>query len=69
MLDERIRQNLADAGCSEEFMASFEEAGDDAERLRRLRSRRKELLVSLHADQYRLDCLDYLIYQMKKKAS
>lgn len=68
-MDERTRRNLCDAGCSEEFQNRYAAASTDAERLRQLRRRRHELLNEIHADQRRLDCLDYLIYQLKAKAS
>lgn len=66
-MDGRIRQNLIDAGCSKEFVARFDRAQTDSERLSQLRERRKELLGSIHTEQRKLDCLDYLIFQMNGK--
>lgn len=68
-MDPRVRQNLIDAGCSDEFVRRFDAAPSDAERMRQLRGRRKELLAGIHAEQRRLDCLDYLIYQLKREGA
>lgn len=68
-MDAGVHQNLLDAGCSEEFARRYDEAATDAERIRQLRGRRRELLDDIHAEQQRLDCLDYLIYQLKRTAS
>lgn len=66
-MDGRIRQNLIDAGCSQGFLERFNDAQTDSERLHQLQERRKELLGSIHAEQHKLDCLDYLIFQMSDK--
>ena len=63
-----LLQNLEDAGCSAEFIQKYLEISDSggtSVRLRLLESQRKELLGQLHAQQRKLDCLDYLIYSMK----
>ena len=65
-LDEKVRQNLVDAGCSECFIASYDAAGSCGEQLCQLRQHRKELLDRIHDGQRQLDCLDYLIYQVKR---
>lgn len=66
---ESIIQNLKDAGCDsetiEKFMADLQK-GEDANGLKRLADHRKNLLDSLHREQKCIDCLDYLVYQMKK---
>lgn len=66
-MDARVRQNLVDAGCSDDFVCGFECATSDAERLRQLKGYRSDLLGSIHAEQHKLDCLDYLIYRMKEE--
>ena len=72
---ERTRQeqavvtNLVDAGCDNELIEQFinllktgrKEAG-----LALLAKHRRFLLDCCHADQKRIDCLDYLIYQMNQ---
>lgn len=64
-----IIQNLKDAGCDsetiEQFMADLQK-GKEASSLKRLAAHRKTLLDALHREQKRIDCLDYLVYQMKK---
>ncbi len=66
---EAIIQNLKDAGCDSEtienFMADLQK-GKEANGLKRLAVHRKNLLDSLHREQKCIDCLDYLIYQMKE---
>lgn len=66
---EAVIQNLEDAGCSAEFIQKYLEISDSggtSVRLRLLESQRKELLGQLHAQQRKLDCLDYLRYQLQK---
>lgn len=66
---ESIIQNLKDAGCDSEtienFMADLQK-GKEANGLKRLAAHRKNLLDSLHREQKCIDCLDYLVYQMKE---
>lgn len=66
---ESIIQNLKDAGCDSEtienFMADLQK-GRRANGLKRLDVHRKNLLDSLHREQKCIDCLDYLVYQMRK---
>lgn len=63
-------QNLKDADCDsetiEKFMADLQN-GKEASGLKRLAAHRKNLLDSLHRNQKCIDCLDYLVYQMKKE--
>lgn len=67
-MDARLKQNLIDAGCSDAFVEDFGRAASDAERLRQLKRHRSSLLGSIHAEQRKLDCLDYLIYQMERES-
>ena len=62
---ERTRANLRDAGCDEGFIASYEALPSDCARLCRLKERRRDLLDGIHAQQRQLECLDYLIYQLR----
>jgi len=65
-----IEQNLRDAGCSDEFILTFLrvwEAGTTEEQLRLLSCQRCRLLDRVHAEQRKLDCLDYLRYQLEKE--
>ena len=65
-----IIQNLRDAGCDQDTIACFiklsEQEKIDKE-LCLLSKHRKELLDCVHENQKKIDCLDYLIYQLKKK--
>lgn len=67
--EKSIIQNLKDAGCNSEtienFMADLQ-AGKKSSGLKRLAAHRKDLLDSLHKEQKCIDCLDYLVYQLKK---
>lgn len=64
-MGDRTRQNLIDAGCSHEFIEQFGRAQSKGEQLRQLQTRRKELLGGIHSEQRKLDCLDYLIYEIQ----
>lgn len=65
-----VIQNLKDAGCESETIENFmdyEKEGEVTKELELLSCHRKCLLENLHICQKQIDCLDYLIYQMKKK--
>lgn len=65
-----VIQNLKDAGCdletTERFLA-LEQAGQTREQLKLLSAHRKRLLDKVHEEERRIDCLDYLVYQVKKE--
>lgn len=68
-LDNGTFQNLKDAGCSDEFIDSFARIASDEnikKQLDLLSKHRVSLLGSVHAYQKKIDCLDYLIYKIKK---
>ncbi len=66
---ETVIRNLKDAGCDpetiENVMADLNH-GNEGMGLKRLAAHRKKLLESLHREQKCIDCLDYLVYQIKK---
>ena len=65
-----VLQNLKDAGCTDEMVEEFmalQDNGGEEQQLRLLSGHRKHLLKKLHRNERRIDCLDYLIYQMEKK--
>ena len=69
--EEDVIQNLRDAGCSEETIEKFItelKTGREKDGLKRLAAHRKDLLDALHKEQKCIDCLDYLVYQMRKAA-
>ena len=67
--EEDIIQNLKDAGCGdaviEDFMSCWEN-GTLVRGMKLLTARRKELLDEIHAGQRKLDCLDYLMYELQR---
>lgn len=64
-----MNQNLIDAGCDtktiEQCMAYMEE-GRYSDIFPILSQYREILLGTVHIGQKRIDCLDYLIYKLKK---
>ena len=65
-----VVQNLKDAGCTDEMVEKFmalQDSEGEEQQLKLLSGHRKHLLEKLHRDERRIDCLDYLIYQMEKK--
>ncbi len=65
-----VLQNLRDAGCSDEMAAEFialQDRDEEEQQLRLLFGHRKHLLERLHREEKRIDCLDYLIYQIQNK--
>lgn len=67
---EEIIQNLKDAGCGpntvKRFLALWEQ-GQTKEQLELLAQHREQLLDKVHKEEKRIDCLDYLVYQIEKK--
>lgn len=62
-------ENLTDAGCTTDFIEKFmTEWNKDSKNkgLRLLETHRRSLLETLHQAQRRIDCLDYLAYQLQK---
>ncbi len=65
-----LQQNLVDAGCSEqEIKCCLTLAANDnwTQILPILQKHRIRLLEGIHNGQNRLDCLDFLIYQISKE--
>ncbi len=65
-----LLRNLKDAGCDRMMIEKFvqlDHAGKTAEELRLLSVHRTALLKKIHDYQKRIDCLDYLIYGIRKK--
>lgn len=66
-----VIQNLEDAGCDAELTQQFMslmEQGREKEGLTLLAQHRKNLLEHCHTAEKKIDCLDYLVYQIEKKA-
>jgi len=65
-----LRQNLLDAGCSGDTIRRCMDLAGKQERgelLRVLSRHRRELLELVHQSEKRIDCLDYLVYQIEKQ--
>ena len=70
MTAQALLDNLEDAGCDAQFAERFlalEQAGQYQEQLKLLSHHRRQLLDSLHREGRRIDCLDYLVYQLEKR--
>ena len=66
----RLRRNLTDAGCDQEQIARFLElelACCRSEQYRMLARQKVALLRALHCVEYKIDCLDHLLYLMHKE--
>ena len=64
-----IIQNLKDAGCDAKTVERFmelQETGKTEELLNLLSCHRHQLLDRVHSEEKRIDCLDYLVYQIQK---
>lgn len=66
---EAVIQNMRDAGCSQDTieccMASLD-CGEKTELLKQLEKHREGLLRKVHEEEKRIDCLDYLVYQIRQ---
>lgn len=65
----RIWQNLLDAGCGKPLIRQFLQLGREhrrAAQYRLLRQHRASLLEALHQEQYKIDCLDFLLFTMEE---
>lgn len=70
MNSDAIIQNLKDSGCGENTIKAFVNNFNDkkfSEGLKLLEAHRRILLDELHKEQKQIDCLDYLVYKMKKE--
>ena len=65
---EAVVQNLEDAGCAPDIIEcciACMEQGKKKELLKRLEEHRKGLLRKVHEEEKHIDCLDYLVYQIR----
>lgn len=66
---EIVLQNLKDAGCTQEMLEcilTHLNKDDMKEAFKLLEQHRNELLNALHEREKQIDCLDYLVYQIKR---
>ena len=64
-----VMQNLIDAGCSKDMIDDLMKqlAEDDMESLLQMLEKHLECLLSMvHQKEKQIDCVDYLVYQIKR---
>ncbi len=69
---EAVIQNLEDAGCTQDIIEcciACMEQGKKNELLIRLEEHRTDLLHKVHEEEKHIDCLDYLVYQIRRYES
>lgn len=66
---EEVIQNLKDAGCDDETVTCFLKmtGGERQGQLKLLEKQRRSLLEQVHKNEKQIDCLDYLVFQMKRE--
>ena len=67
-----VIQNLKDAGCDTQCVDQFltiNKKKKTQEQLKLLSAHRQQLLARVHKEEKRIDCLDYLVYQIQKEKS
>ncbi len=67
--DKALMQNLKDSGCSENFIKEFvilKKQGNNNRLIQVLYKHKAKLLANLHDFQKKIDCLDYLIFQINQ---
>ncbi|MGN0904529.1 MAG: hypothetical protein ACI4PW_05175 [Alphaproteobacteria bacterium] len=65
-----LLRTLKDAGCDTRMIRTFfqlEKEGGTIRQLRLLSGHRKLLVRTLHEDQKKIDCLDFLMFSLKSK--
>ena len=66
---ESVIQNLTDADCPQEVIKQFMENAQEnkeSQALQVLEKHRKTLLERVHKEEKYIDCLDYLVYMLKR---
>lgn len=66
-MDEKAIANLRDAGCCDALIGELSELPSTCARICRLKTYRRDLLERVHAEQRKLETLDYLIYTLQKE--
>ena len=68
LITQEIVRNLTDAGCTEQEIEKFMNEllkGDKKTQTQLLEQHRECLLHKVHDEEHRIDCLDYLLYQIQ----
>ncbi len=66
-----IIQNLKDAGCDCETIERYvflEKRESTQKQMELLSMHRDRLLEKIHREEKRIDCLDYLVHQLRKRS-
>ena len=66
-MDEKAIANLRDAGCFDALIDELSELPSTCARICRLKTYRRDLLERVHAEQRKLETLDYLIYTLQQE--
>lgn len=66
-MDETTIANLRDAGCCDALIGELSELPSTCARICRLKTYRRDLLGRVHAEQRKLETLDYLIYILQQE--
>lgn len=66
-MDEKTIANLRDAGCCDALIGELSELPSTCARICRLKTYRRDLLERIHAEQRKLEALDYLIYTLQQE--
>lgn len=65
-----VVRNLEDAGCDKDMVVQFMELGKTGKKqgqVNLLEKHRRTLLDKVHRHEKQIDCLDYLLYQIRKE--
>lgn len=66
-MDETTIANLRDAGCCDELIGELSNLPSTCARICRLKTYRRDLLDRVHAEQRKLETLDYLIHLLQQE--
>ena len=61
-----MHDELLDAGCSPECQKEYDALSDNEARLCYLKRHRRHLIETLHQQQEKLSCLDYMIFELEQ---
>lgn len=67
---EALLQNLQDAGCTQDIIEQFiknYDADNSVNQISILAEYRNNLLSRVHEEQNKLECLDYILFQLRKE--
>ena len=68
--ESELIRNLQDAGCPVDLTRRFMEryrSGQVKDGLRLLQQHRRRLLDSVHEEERKINCLDFLVYHLEKE--